>query len=739
MRKVSGIKFLVVVIALLVCACQVVSPAPTSTPEPTVTHTPTPPPTPVPTFTPTPTPTPTPRPTLAPLPDFEPWPTPTVPEPSLGGGTFTNPEYGVTMTYPAGWEAILGEPDSSTLIWFSNAESSVFIDLFLSSASADETLEDFAADLRDGYADYLVAPQVIRHEMTTLDDGREAWTTLMTGAWPGESFRLKTSLTTAIRGGRVYIVRVIGLPTEYDRYVGEIDALVGSLQLDLPSVYGIPRDQVVVYLGGESTNPREYDPATTYGGGDKLIFGGLVSFDPEMNIVPDLAESWQVQGGTVYTFTLRDDAQFHDGRPVTAHDVVYSWERAADPELESDTVLTYLGDVVGVKEMHEGEADHIAGIAAVDDHTLRVIIDAPKPYFLHKLTYPVAFVVDRANIAMGEDWYRTPNGTGPYRLVRWDRFEVQIYERYDDYHLELPAIPFVVDRLFAGVGIRLYETGDIDVTGISYRNVPRVLDPDDPLHPDVMTAVNLCTGFIFFDVDQPPFDDPKVRQAFTMAFDREQYIDIVMKGIALPAKGLYPPGLPGYNGDLEGLPHDPERARQLLADSKYGGPDGLPPIVYTTSGIGSYVGSTAAALAEMWQRELGVTITVENLESNKYQDKIDAGYHGQIFSSGWCADYADPENFADVLFHSDSAQNEGHYSNPELDVLLERARVETDPAKRIEMYQQAERMIVEDAPVLFTTHSLSYVLVKPYIKGYVMTPVGAPLTRFLWIDPEGFD
>jgi oligopeptide transport system substrate-binding protein len=197
--------------------------------------------------------------------------------------------------------------------------------------------------------------------------------------------------------------------------------------------------------------------------------------------------------------------------------------------------------------------------------------------------------------------------------------------------------------------------------------------------------------------------------------------------------------LPGYNADLEGLPHDPERARELLADSKYGGADGLPPIIYTISGIGSYVSSTASALAEMWQRELGVTITVENLESDRYQDVVDAGNHGQIFSGGWCADYVDPENFADVLFHSDSMQNEGNYDNPKLDKLLEAARVEPDVEKRMQMYQEAEQMIVEDAPVLFTTHSLSYVLVKPYIKGYVLTPVGVPLERFLSIDPDELD
>jgi oligopeptide transport system substrate-binding protein len=141
-----------------------------------------------------------------------------------------------------------------------------------------------------------------------------------------------------------------------------------------------------------------------------------------------------------------------------------------------------------------------------------------------------------------------------------------------------------------------------------------------------------------------------------------------------------------------------------------------------------------AALAQMWQQELGAEITVENLEPNYYYEKVLAGQHGQIFGGGWCADYPDPENFADVLFHSGSRQNTGAYSNPALDALLERARIEQDVNKRIALYQQAERIIVEDAPVLFTAHSLSYRLVKPYVKGYVFTPVDVPLERYLWLE-----
>ena len=507
----------------------------------------------------------------------------------------------------------------------------------------------------------------------------------------------------------------------------------GARQVSAKSPTQVPLNQALVLAGGESTNPREYDPATTHGTGDKLVFSGLVSFDPYLNLTPDLAESWSVsQDGTVYIFTLRQNARFHNGRPVTAQDVVYSWERAASPALHSDTALTYLGDIVGVREMAAGQANHISGLEALDTHTLKVTIDAPKPYFLLKLTYPTAFVVDQANVESGEEWFRNPNGTGPYKLTEWRRFEQITYEANTDFYLGKPSIPYVIIKLYSGVGTRLYEAGEIDLTGVGYYSAERFLDPTEPLHNELITGVDLCTGYVVFDVTQPPFDDIKVRQAFSMAFDRQKYIDVVLSGRALPAIGIFPPGLPGFNIGLKGLPYDPERARQLLAESKYG--MDLPSIVYTNAGIGSYIGGDVAALVQMWQQVLGVEITVENLEPNYFYEKIIAGQHGQIFGGGWCADYPDPENFADVLFHSGSTQNTGGYSNPELDVLLESARVEQDTTKRIEMYQQAEQIIVDDAPVLFTTHSLSYLLVKPYVKGYVYTPIDIPIERYIWLE-----
>lgn len=497
-----------------------------------------------------------------------------------------------------------------------------------------------------------------------------------------------------------------------------------------------PRAQTIYLLGGESSNPRNYDPATTSSGGDKLIFSGLVALDPSLKVIPDLAESWQTTDGITYIFKLRRNARFHNGRPVIAQDFIYSWERAANPKTQSNTVLTYLGDIVGVAEMRAGKTERISGVKALDDYTLQVTIDAPKPYFLLKLTYPTAAVVDRENVESGPEWYRTPNGTGPYRLTRWERMKQIVYERNNDFYREPPAIPFVVTNLYSGTGIRLFETGAIDVTSVSRSDVARVLDPKDPLNPNVMSSVNMCTGYITFDVKQPPFDDVKVRQAFAHAFDRQKFIEVVLLGIGVPAKGIYPPNLPGFNRDFQGLTYDPERARRLLAESKYGSAAKLPPIIWTTSGGAGYVSSAVAAPIQMWQQTLGVSITVENVESDKYYDELTAGRHGQIVSEGWCADYPDPENFADVLFHSRAEHNRSHYHNPQVDALLEQARVEPDPAKRIRLYQQVEPMIVNDAPAVFTYHSISYVLVKPHIQGYVLSPISIPLIYYLRIDPS---
>ncbi len=489
--------------------------------------------------------------------------------------TYVNLESGVRVHYPRGWISQPPATGDTALASFTSPDQTVFSYLYVFPAQTGDTPELSIASLSSSALSGLTNIQIVSNEAVTRADGTPAWSQVVTAKT--SSSDLKINLSGAIYGSRLYLMMIYGSPSAYDFYANDISALLNGMSFESPVVNGVNRSQALFLAGGESTNPRDYDPATQHDSGDKRVYSGLVSFDTNLNLVPELAQSWDIStDGKVYTFHLRPNAKFHDGRAVVAEDVVYSWERAANQATQSDTVLTYLGDIVGVAEMHAGTTDHITGLKALDDHTLQVSIDSSKPYFLFKLTMPVAFVLDQKNVESGANWYRTPNGTGPYKLSRWDSFQLMVYDANQDYYLGAPTIPQIVVELFSGVGIRLFESGEIDMTGVSSSDVARVLDPADPLHPDLYSGVSLCTEYVVFDVTQPPFDDAKVRQAFSIAFDRQKFIDVVNNGVGIPAKGIYPPALPGYDVNLQGLSYDPAKARQLLADSKYGGATGLP-------------------------------------------------------------------------------------------------------------------------------------------------------------------
>jgi oligopeptide transport system substrate-binding protein len=670
-------------------------------------------------------------------PTYPPFPTATVyPPSSEANNVFVNEESGFSIKIPNKVKATNSSPDSGNFQEYEVGNAEIFGYLYPANMQSGDTLQEVGESNRDLQTGGLEQIIYVTDKEITLSNGIKAWYSQFQGYYSAGKYSLEVRLITVQNFDHAVVLMFFSLPEYFLPWTSTLNEMRDSIQLSIPTVMGFPRNEVLILEGGENKNPRENDPATAHSAGDELVFNGLVSYNDKLEIIPELATGWDVSSdGTIYTFHLQPNAVFHNGKPVTADDVIYSLERAADPATNSDTVMTYLSDIVGLKEKHEGNAESISGLKVVDEHTLQVTIDAPKPYFLLKLTYPTAYVLDRQNVESGEEWYRTPNGTGPYRLVRWDSMEKKVYQRFEDYYGTKPAIPNIIFTLYTGEGIRLYETGAIDITGIGSYNVQRVTDPSDPLNKELMSGVDLCTSFVQFDVTQPPFDDVKVRQAFSMAFDRNKYIEVVLSGAALPAKGIYPPALPGYNLELKGLEYNPEKARQLLKESKYGSAEGLPEIIYTDGGYGSYLNAEVAALSQMWEQNLGVSITVQNLEPEKMMDEIAIGNHGQIISSGWCADYPDPENFADVLFHSGKDMNYGKYSNPTLDTLLEQARVEPDVSKRIGMYQQAEQIIVDDAPAIFLTHSISYVLVKPYIKGYILSPVSTfPGIRLLWMD-----
>lgn len=479
-------------------------------------------------------------------------------------------------------------------------------------------------------------------------------------------------------------------------------------------------------VGGQ---PRTMDPAKTIGGPDSAlghIFSGLVMLDADLQVQPDLAAGWEVSDdGLLYTFYLNPSAAFHDGRPLTAHDVAYSWERAADPQTGSDTVLTYLGNIAGIQQKVGGQALQIEGLQVIDDHTLSVRLAEPDVTFLAKLAYPVTFVVDREN-ASAADWERNPNGSGPFELQIWQDDDLIILKRNDSYYGDPARVSHVVYDLGPGLPLSMYETGQIDLVPIGSSTLERVQDPNSEFYNDLRTVVTMCTSTIGLNNQLPPFDDQRVRQAFNYALDKERLIETFSGGNALVANGPLPPGMPGYGGlDGESYPYDVERARALLAEAGYADPTDLGTLTFTTQGYGD-IGPYITAVITLWQDALGVTIEPVLLDPFIYFDELYAGNQGHFFSSGWCADYPDPQNFLEVLYRTGSEQNLAHFSDAGIDELLDQARVEQDVSRRLAMYQEAERRITEAAPVVFTDHDISAVLVSPVLEGYELTPIGIP-------------
>ncbi|GAH77606.1 unnamed protein product, partial [marine sediment metagenome] len=238
-----------------------------------------------------------------------------------------------------------------------------------------------------------------------------------------------------MRGTQVFEILAFSLSDDFDVSQASIDKLISSFQLEEPRPFGISRQQSLAMW---DVGPITLDPALARearsGRYIREIFSGLVTLDQDLQVVPDIAERWKVsKDGTAYTFYLRKGVRFHNGREVKASDFKYSLERACDPETESPTAETYLSDIMGVKEMLNGEAEEIDGVKVIDDYTLQITIDAPKAYFLAKLTHSPAFVVDSANVESGEEWWRNPNGTGPFRLRQWTEDELFILEQNDIY------------------------------------------------------------------------------------------------------------------------------------------------------------------------------------------------------------------------------------------------------------------------------------------------------------------
>lgn len=490
-------------------------------------------------------------------------------------------------------------------------------------------------------------------------------------------------------------------------------------------------------LGGE---PPTLDPAlasdATSANYIVELFSGLVTLDENVEIVPDIAADWRVSDdGLTYTFTLRDDVTFADGSAVTAEDFKYTIERACDPATLSPVADTYLGDIVGCKEKLGQAAGEVSGVRVIDPQTLEITIDAPKVYFLAKLTYPTAFVVDQAAVQAGGNLWATtnPNGSGPFRLDEYRFGERLVLAPNENYYGDpKPSLDRVTYILSGGSGMTMYETDEVDVVGVGLGDIDRVLDPSNPLNADLREVSEFSIGYIGLNANQPPFDDPQVRQAFNLAIDKEALVTAVLNDTVVPAYGIIPPGMPGHDPNIEGLRFNAEEAQRLLAESSYGGAENLPDITLHVSGAGGAAGPQIEAIVEMWKRNLAVDVAIEQTEWATFLTDIDRRPNPyQAFSIGWIADYPDPENFLDLLFHCDSLGNRTGYCNAEVDALLEEARVEQDNDARMALYDQAQQLIVQDAAWVPLWFNKGYVLVKPYVQDYRFPPTIVPTLKYV--------
>ena len=491
-------------------------------------------------------------------------------------------------------------------------------------------------------------------------------------------------------------------------------------------------------------DPPTLDPHltgdTTSAGVVVEIFSGLVAIDTDLQLVPDIAESWTIDDtGTVYTFTLRDNVTFHNGDKVTAHDFKWSIERAASPSLASHLADTYLNDIIGASDYIEGNVASIEGVTVIDDKTLQIAIDAPKAYFLAKLSYPTAYVLHRDAVEGGGRnwWVSNAVGTGPFRLKEYRIGERIVLERFDEYYREpRPDVDAINMNLAGGQSMAMYENDEIDVMGVGLHDLERVLDPDEPLNRELVVAPpGFSVAYIGMNASMPPFDDVNFRRALNHSVDKELIANAVLAELVKPAYSILPPGFPGYTEDIQGLEYDPDLAREYVAQSQYADPETRPRIVITVPGTGGTIGLDLEVIIEMWKQELGIEVEIQQVEWATYLEDLDDRKFQAYAGLGWSADYPDPQDFLDILFHTESGMNHGSYSNTDVDALLEEARTIQDVVRRVELYNQAEQLIVDDAawvPTWFTGEQ--YALVKPYINGYRLTPMTVPRLQEIRIE-----
>ncbi len=466
------------------------------------------------------------------------------------------------------------------------------------------------------------------------------------------------------------------------------------------------------------------------------LFLGLtdLAFDintSETEVKPELATSWEVsEDGLIWAFHMRKDVKWSDGRPVTAHDIEYAVKRTCDPATASDyAYVLYI--IKGAKEVNTGEITDLShiGVKAVDDYTVQFALNHPAGYFPSIASMWVARPVPRWAIEEhGDKWTEPENivTNGPYLLKEWKHEdEVVMVKNPDYYDVDKVDIDVVRSLMIIedSTAMAMYEAGEIDSVQLPTEDVDRVL-ADPVLSKEYVNMPRVCTYYYGFNNTKPPFDNPLVRKAFSAAINRQAVIDFILKGGQTPATTFTCPGIFGHIPPKEGvgIGYDPEAAKKYLAEAGYPEGKGLPEItlMFNTSEAHAKI---AQAVQQMWKENLGVEVNVINQEWKVYLKTLSEDAP-QIFRLGWCADYADANNWVYEVFHSTDSDNDIKWSNAEFDRTVEQAARESDPAKRYELYKRSEQILCEEeaaiAPIYYYTWQW---MVKPHLQR-TFSPLG---------------
>ncbi|AHB13720.1 MULTISPECIES: peptide ABC transporter substrate-binding protein [Dehalococcoides] len=471
-----------------------------------------------------------------------------------------------------------------------------------------------------------------------------------------------------------------------------------------------------------------------------LLFVGLLDFNSDLSLkaacaqeIPTVANGGISADGLTYTFKVKSNVTWSDGSKVTAHDFEYSIKRMLDPDTAAE-YATFYYDIVGAAEFN-GAADadaatktalrNAVGVTAVDDTTLRITLAQTRPTFLSIMAlWPTSPVKESVITAKGTAWTEAGNliGNGPYTLKEWvhqDHMTFTINQNYWDTKPTLTEIKYfmITD---ATQEYSAYQNGELDMARVPVGTETAVLA--DSVYGKHVVRNNDLTTFAFqFNVNKAPFDNLLVRQAMSCAIDRVAFVDQVRGGVGAPAYSWIPPGMPGYDADLgKDFAFNVTKAKQLLADAGYPNGVGLPELKFQYADTASNR-TIAQFLQAQLKTNLNIDLTLEPMEPSAFSAFVNSEQHTWAWF-GWGADYPDPDNWLPDLFGTGGGNNHTGYSNPAFDALARQAMMELDNTLRLQMWAQAQEMVMNDMPIVTMFYRERFYVVQPYVKG--LEPTG---------------